>query len=115
MLSLGGYSYFQKSEFIGKAAAFSILALIQSFVFIDLWVSHKSVFLFKRSFFSKAFILAFAIPFLLQFTIMQVGQFARIFHVEPVSIMQFTLFTLCASLIFIGIKLFHHIAKRPEV
>lgn len=114
-LVLTGYQLFNSTEIVGRAAAFTILALIQSFVFIDLWVSHKSVFVFKRSFFSKAFIIAFGFPFLMQFAVMQIPGIAQVFHVETISVPMFLLFAACASLIFVGIKIFNLVAKRPEV
>lgn len=114
-LVLAGYMLFNADNITGRAAAFSILALIQSVVFIDLWVSHKSIFLFKKSYISTPFLAAFCIPFIIQFIVMQVPQLAEIFHVTTVSIPVFFIFMFMASLIFIGIKLFHLIAKRPEV
>ncbi len=110
-----GYLLFDRTAMAGRAAAFCILALIQSFVFIDLWVSHKSVMLFKKSFTSREFIVAFGLPFLIQFAVMRIEPVAEVFHITTISIPQFFLFMLCSSLIFFGIKLFHLIAKRPEV
>jgi Ca2+-transporting ATPase len=114
-LVLFGYTLFNTTELLGRAAAFTILALIQSFVFVDFWVSHKSVFVFKKTFFSIPFLVAFGFPFVMQFAVMQTPEFAKIFNVETVTVPMFFLFAACASLIFVGIKIFNLIAKRPEV
>jgi hypothetical protein len=46
---------------------------------------------------------------------MQIPGIAQVFHVETISVPMFLLFAACSSLIFLGIKIFNLIAKRPEV
>lgn len=94
-----------------RTAAFTVLALIQSFVFADLWVSHRSFVKNRKDFLSGVFILGFGIPFVLQFIILQVPFFAHIFHIAPISVGEYLTFTAIAGLIVIAYKGFHFIFK----
>lgn len=89
---------------LGKTAAFSVLTLIQSFIFLDLWLSHRSLFKHMSLLRSPLFIIAFVVPFLLQFIIVQHPFVASLFKVSPVSILQYGAFVAISSLIYLGIK-----------
>ena len=70
---------------LGGTAAFSVLTMIQSFVFIDLWLSHRHIHENIRHLFSPLFFLAFLLPLVFQFIILSHPFSAGIFKVLPVS------------------------------
>src|SRR3989339_1476229 len=70
---------------LGGTAAFSVLTMIQSFVFIDLWLSHRHIHENIRHLFSPLFFLAFLLPLVLQLIILSHPFSAGIFKVLPVS------------------------------
>jgi len=105
VLVLFSYYYFTRdgSE-IGHTAAFSVLTLIQSFIFIDLWLSHRSVHKNLILLLSPIFVLAFLMPFLFQFVIVQHQFVASIFKIQQASVIQYFEFIFLASLMLVGIK-----------
>jgi len=70
---------------LGGTAAFSVITMIQSFVFIDLWLSHRHIHENIRHLFSPLFFLAFLLPLVFQFIILSHPFSAGIFKVLPVS------------------------------
>ena len=106
------FSYFiYNSVGLGKTAAFSILTMIQSFVFVDLWLSHRP--LHKNIFhlFSPLFVLAFAIPVVLQFIILSHPFSAAIFKIRPVSPLIFLQFLLVSLFVLAGIRVVKKVIK----
>ncbi|MBI3366479.1 cation-translocating P-type ATPase [Candidatus Roizmanbacteria bacterium] len=89
---------------LANTAAFSVLTLIQSFIFVDLWLSHRSLHRHIPLLLSPLFFIAFLIPFLFQFAIVSHPFAASIFKIQQASIYQYLGFIVLASLIFVGIK-----------
>ncbi len=89
---------------LGYTAAFSVLTLIQSFIFVDLWLSHRSLHRHIPLLLSPLFFIAFLLPFLLQFTIVQHTFMSSIFKIQPVSLIHYSQFIILSSLILVGIK-----------
>jgi len=90
---LAGYYLFSpQGDAVGKAAAFSILTLIQSFIFIDLWLSHRPFLTHLKQLISPVFAMAFAFPFIGQIIILSFPFFSRIFKVPDVGIDHFLIF-----------------------
>jgi len=106
VLVLGGYWIYAStiSQSIGKTAAFSILALIQSYILVDLWLSHQSIRKHFKKLFSPILIVAFIFPFITQYAIVRFPLAAAIFKIEPVTLFIYIQFILIAGLILVGIK-----------
>lgn len=98
------YLYTRNGSELGHTAAFSVLTLIQSFIFIDLWLSHRSLHKHIPLLWSPLFFIAFLAPFLLQFIIVQHPFLASIFKIQQASIYQYIQFIVLSSLILVGIK-----------
>lgn len=89
---------------VANTAAFSVLTLIQSFIFIDLWLSHRPIHKHIPLLLSPLFFIAFLIPFLLQFVIVSHPFAASVFKIQQASVPQYFGFIILASLILVGIK-----------
>jgi len=104
-LVLGGYYIFGRPyEVVGKTAAFTILTLIQSFIFIDLWLSHQSL---RKNFWqliSPLFFFAFGFPMLTQYVITRWPLAAQLFKIHPIGTITYIKMLLMSALILIGIK-----------
>lgn len=106
ILVLGSYFIFSKymADGLGKTAAFSVLTLTQSFIFIDLWLSHQSMHKSIQHLISPLFISAFSFPFVIHYLVVGIPEIAAIFHISPVSLPTYIQFIIIASLISVGIK-----------
>jgi len=89
----------------GQTAAFTVLTLVQSFIYIDLWLSHQSLHKNLHLLKSKLFILVFFVPFVLQFIIVKSVLMSRFFKVEPLSIWQFLMLSAFSGLVLVAIKM----------
>ncbi len=97
-------SYFMfKDQKLGGTAAFSILTIIQSFVFIDLWLSHRHIHENIRHLFMPLFILAFILPLILQYIILSHPFSASIFKISSVSTSVYFEFVGLSALVLAGI------------
>ncbi len=98
-------SYFLfKPVGLGHAAAFSVLTLLQSFIFVDLWLSHRSLHRHVLLLLSPLFFVAFLIPFLLQFVIVSHPFAASVFKIQSASPIHYLQFIILSSFILVGIK-----------
>ena len=106
IIVLGSYCFYTiyLYEEIGKTAAFSVLTMIQSFIFIDLWLSHRSLHLHLKQLVSPLFILAFIFPFITQYLILHFERVANLFRVSPISPLIYLQFVIISGLIMVGIK-----------
>lgn len=110
---LGSYFMFRTfGEGLGKTAAFSALAMIQSFVFIDLWLSHRPLRNHLRQLISPLFILAFMLPIFNQFWITKVPFLANIFKVETVSNSIFMQFLMISAIAIFGVGIIKKIVRN---
>lgn len=98
------FSYFVFQS-LGKTAAFSVLTIIQSFVFIDLWLSHRHIHENLIHLIKPSFIFAFSIPLILQFIILNHSFSAGIFKVNQVSLVIYLQFILISFLVLVGIRI----------
>jgi Ca2+-transporting ATPase len=103
LLVLFSYFYFEKSG-LGKTAAFCVLTLIQSFIFIDLWLSHNSIRKHINQLTAPIFLIAFIFPFIFQFIIIRNPTISVLFKVSPTSNLFYFEFIVLAGMILIGIK-----------
>ena len=91
-------------EIVRRTAAFSVLAMIQTFIFVDMWLSHRSIFNHIRALFSKFFIFTLALPIALQFIIISLPQLAGAFDSTTLTQIQFIFYVCVSALILIGIR-----------
>jgi len=89
----------------GQTAAFTVLTLIQSYIYIDLWLSHQSLHKNLHLLKSKLFAMVFFVPFILQFFIVKSILISRFLKVELLSIWQFIMLSVFSGFVWIGIKL----------
>jgi magnesium-transporting ATPase (P-type) len=101
-------SYFIFSKWfnsgLGGTAAFSVLTMIQSFVFIDLWLSHRHIRENLLQLFSPLFVIAFIIPLAFQFIILSHPTTAGFFKISSVSIPTYLQFVVISFMVLIGIR-----------
>lgn len=88
---------------LGGTAAFSVLIMIQSFVFIDLWLSHRHIHKNVKHLFSPLFFLAFILPLILQLIILSHPFLSGIFKVTQVSTFIYLKFVILSMLVLGGI------------
>lgn len=88
----------------GRTAAFTVLALIQSFIFMDLWLSHYSIIKNVKKLLSTFFVMAFLTPFITQLFIIKISLLSNIFRVKTIDISQYAFLIFMASMILIGIR-----------
>ena len=105
IITLFSYWYFLKtSEGIAKSAVFSVLTLIQSFIYVDLWLSHRPLHTHLKTLISPLFMGAFLFPFITQLMIVRIPSFSHVFNISPASYSQFGMFILLSSLVLVGIR-----------
>lgn len=97
---------------IGRTAAFSVLAIIQSFILITMWLSHQSIYKNLGKLKSLVFVLAFLIPFIGQLLIVKIGFLTQIFKAESIGYLNFIYLILFSSLILISTRLTRILFKR---
>ena len=97
-------SYFIFSgQKLGGTAVFSVLTLIQSFVFVDLWLSHRHIHENIKHLFSPLFLLAFILPLIFQYIILSHPISAGIFRINPVTNLLYFEFVGLSMLVLTGI------------
>ncbi len=104
-------SFFIFSKSLGPTAAFSVLTLIQSFVFIDLWLSHRHIHQNLAHLMSPLFILAFSVPLILQLIILSHPFSAGIFKVNQVSPLVYLEFLFVSFFVLVGIRIVKKIVR----
>ncbi|MEK7522285.1 MAG: cation-translocating P-type ATPase [Patescibacteria group bacterium] len=102
ILVIASYFIFADQK-LGGTAAFSILTIIQSFVFIDLWLSHRHIHESVKHLFSPLFLLAFIIPLVFQYIILSHPFSAAIFKISPVSTTIYFEFVALSMFVLTGI------------
>ncbi len=103
---LSSYFLFQSAgELFARTAAFSVLAVIQSFIFVDIWLSHRSIYRSVKHVKSKLFMFAFGLPIFLQLIIVSFTPLATIFKIITVPFITYVQFVIMAMLIMIAISL----------
>ncbi len=95
------YWLMPQGELISRAGAFSVMALIQTSIFVDIWFSHKSGKNSINLFFTKLFMLTVLFPIVGQLIILRVPFIAEVFHITTVSYGQFLLFFVIAASLFV--------------
>jgi len=96
---------------LGGTAVFSVLTLIQSFVFIDLWLSHRHIHQNLFHLVSPLFFLGFAIPVVLQFIILSHPFSASLFKINSVSPLIYIQFLLISFFVLAGIRVVKKMVK----
>lgn len=105
-LVLTSYFVFRSfSSSAAQAAAFATLAMIQSFVFIDLWVSHGSIRKNLKTFLNPVFLIAFLIPIIFTAVIVSSPALSKIFETSTLSPDAFVRVIGLSALVLLGVKL----------
>ncbi len=107
VLILGSYFMYLKnvSEPVAGTAAFTILTLIQSFILVDLWLSHRSLHKNALKLISPLFVMAFLFPFFTQLFIVTNATAASWFKVGKIDILTYLVLVGVAALSYMGVKL----------
>lgn len=90
---------------VGRTAAFCMLVCMQSFMFIDIWLDHRSMRKHLIKSLSQAFFVAFFITFGFQFIVVSFPTIAQVFKIVAIPPWMFGLVLLLASSILFVIKL----------
>lgn len=111
-LVIGTYHLFvQMGESLAKTAAFTVLALTQSYAFADIWLSHRSFLRNLSLLRSGMFIAAFLSPFILQFILLNFRPFTTMFGLHSVPFGAFMTMVALSSCATIGIWLLKLVYK----
>lgn len=105
LLVISSYFFIGISEGQKTTAAFSILAILQSFIFVDMWLSHRPIRHNYRVLISRFFIAAFLLPIFSQYILISVPFLRTMFHLETISLSHFALYILVASTSIFLIKI----------
>ncbi|MEI6532520.1 MAG: cation-translocating P-type ATPase [Candidatus Roizmanbacteria bacterium] len=105
-LIFGNISISQK-----QTTAFAMMVLYQSFVFLDMWLNHRSFFKHIHQLVSKIFFLAFIMPIISIYIIVSVPVISSAFKVTVLDSFYFIKLVLMSSLIYVVMrivkKIFH--------
>lgn len=114
-LVLASYFLFSTGGQIhGRTAAFSVLAITQSFMFIDLWLSHRPIWKSLAHFKKPIFWVAFSTSIVLQLIIIQTPIFARLFKTNTVSLGHFIQFIFFGILVIPLIEVFKRLLPKQR-
>ncbi len=107
---LAGYYLFSpQGDGMGKAAAFSILTLIQSFIFVDLWLSHRPLVTHLKQLISPIFIVTFVIPFITQIAIVSFPFLSAVFKVPHVDFSHIGIFIVLSFAVLLLLELLKYV------
>jgi Ca2+-transporting ATPase len=112
VIVLASFFYFRTVPGVDqRAVVFVVLALIQPFFLIDLWITHQPYIKHIREFTQPIFIAAFMYPFVILFVMITNSQLAPIFKVEAITPQVFALCVAISSTILIPIMLFNRLMR----
>jgi hypothetical protein len=111
IIVLGSYFLFAGTSALARTAAFSVLAMIQIFVFVDLWLSHRSVFQFSRRTITPLFIIAFITPLILQFGIVSIPEVSMLFNITSVNFSTYLTFVLLSASVLPAIEVVKRVIR----
>jgi magnesium-transporting ATPase (P-type) len=108
-----GYLFMNgSSEMHAQTNAFSILAMIQVFFFIDIWLSHRHILSHLHMLKSKVFLITFFFPLAAQLLIVRVPFLIEVFHVTKLSYTEFLVNVGISILILIPIRIVKGLVYR---
>ncbi|MCX6732138.1 MAG: cation-translocating P-type ATPase [Candidatus Roizmanbacteria bacterium] len=96
--------YLRISTGLAQAAVFSVLTLVQSFIYVDLWLSHRHLHTHLKTLISPVFLASFLFPFITQFIIVRIPAISKVFNIASASYLQFGTFILLSACILLGIR-----------
>jgi len=96
--------FLRTSAGIARAAIFSVLTLIQSFIYVDLWLSHRPLHTHLKTLLSPVFLVSFFFPFFTQFIIVRIPTISKVFSISSASYTQFGIFIMLSALVLVGIR-----------
>lgn len=83
---------------------FSVMIFIQQFILVDLFLSHRHIIPNLKLLFSKVFITAFLLPFVLHPVILFTPFLNKVFEVHKIPLTELLFLSLYSSLILVGIR-----------
>ncbi|MFA9288260.1 MAG: cation-translocating P-type ATPase [Weeksellaceae bacterium] len=98
-----------ETEIMARTAAFSVLAMIQAFIFIDIWWPMSHIRKHAMQFFAPIFIVTVSVPLIFQLIILRVPLFGEIFDITAVEYSQFLVYLGVSVLILPTIKILRRI------
>ena len=96
--------FLRDSEGIARAAVFSVLTIVQSFIYIDLWLSHRHLHTHLKTLLSPVFLVSFLFPFFTQLFIVRVPIVSKVFSISSASYIQFGAFVVLSAFVLVGIR-----------
>lgn len=115
LVVIGAFLWFGKiNPLYATTAAFSILALLQSFIFIDVWLSKQNIIGQFNKLLQPIFILAFSLPFLTQAIINFIPFFAQLLKVSNVPFVFFSSFVLLSFSVLFIINIFRVLSTAAK-
>ncbi len=106
-LVLASYLWFARvaGAEVGRTAAFCVLAMMQSFIFLDLWLNRRAIIGNARLLLVPMFFVAFLLPFVLQAAILYTPALTAIFKITTVPQSTFLGFVAASALMLIPLVL----------
>lgn len=93
-----GVFYFQAGDVATKrTAAFTVMAMVQAFIFVDIWLSHVAKNHRLQSMMKNIFVITLLSPILLQLILVRIEPLSIIFHITPMSYSSYLFYVLVAA------------------
>ncbi|MDO8608940.1 MAG: cation-translocating P-type ATPase [bacterium] len=99
-------SFIFSQKIIATTLLFTSMIVVQHFIFVDLWLSHKSIFTHFHLLIKPIFLIGFFFPFILHPLIIYHPFFQNVFSVAPLPFWYIVSSILISALIFIPLELF---------
>ena len=93
--------FYDIDRILANTAAFSVLALIQSYILADVWLSKRNFFTHFAKLLSPIFFVAFILPFFTQYSIVSIPALQKVFYVSTISPLMFGVFAGIAFMILL--------------
>lgn len=91
--------YRMEDVVLGRTLAFTVIVLIENFVFLDLWLGENSIFQINKMK-NKIFLFSFVLPITLQLLLIYIPFLSEVFSIDSMSVIQ-GVFVLLLSLVLV--------------
>lgn len=111
-ITVGLFYWLQpEGELLSRTAAFSFIAMVQTFIFIDVWFSHKSKKHTLRSFLTPLFMVTIAFPLVMQLVILRAPFLVNVFSIAQVDYLQYLFYVGIAGGAWVIIQILRQISR----
>ena len=100
-LVVGAYVFFSPSPIGAQTAAFTVLALVQVGIFVDIWVSQRKGRQPLHKYISGFFMVVVSVSIVLQFALVRIPFLADIFHIEVLSFRRFVGYMAFSAVLYV--------------